>query len=249
MDTNEILKLIENKNYASLTSYVDDVNRRWAEEGSLQSFDTLWNISQAVLETDDRSPEGKKLLLDVVKSALERKAAGEVKTYELLTRQADFLPLLMREDVFSEEPTFREMRCSLLASFMAKINEIRNSDYVPAPVYSSIPPIIIEGLTPDDIPMGGTMDPTTIKNPELRKKYEERIQENQRNIDANQENLVANSLYSRYEPELKDFFASLYLNDPENVTELKHCLQDGKFPEEFTEDVLERIEEGQGASP
>jgi hypothetical protein len=132
---------------------------------------------------------------------------------------------------------------------MAKINNIRDPDFVPVQVYSSIPPIIMEGLKPGDIPMGGTMDPTTIKNPELRKKYEERIQENQRNIETNQEKLVANSLYSRYEPELKEFFASLYLNDRENVAELKHCLQDGKFSDEFTEDVLERIKEGQPANP
>jgi hypothetical protein len=249
MDTNEILKLIENKNYASLTSYVDDLFRRWGEGESLQSFDALWNISQAVLESDDRSPEGKRLLLDVVKSALERKATGEVKNYELLTRQADFLPLLLRQDVFSEEPTFREMRCSLLTSFMAKINEIRDSGYVPAQVFSSVPPIIMEGVKPGDIPMGGTMNPTTIKNPELRKKYEERIQENQRNIDANQEVLVANSLYDRYEPDLKDFFASLYLGDPENVSELRECLHHGKFSEEFTDDVLERIKEGHVANP
>lgn len=180
---------------------------------------------------------------------MEKDAAGEVKKYELFTRQAEFLPLLMREDVFKDEPTFRELRCSLLASFMAKINEIHNSDYVQVPVYSSIPPIIMEGLKPGDIPIGGTMDPTTIKNPELRKMYEERIQENQRNIDADQEKLVADGLYSRYEPELKDFFANLYLNAPDDVAGLKHCLHSGKFSEEFTEDVLERIKEGQPANP
>ena len=255
MDTTEILKLIENKNYASLTSYMDDLDRRWAEEGSLQSFDALWNISQAVLEGDELSsegklsPEGKKLLLDVVKRALERSAAGKVKKYELLTRQAEFLSLLMTEDVFSDEPTFRELRCSLIASFMAKINEIRDPDFVPVPVYTTLPPIIVDGIGPGDIPFGGTNDPTTIKNPELRKKYEEAIQENQRNMDANEENLVANSLYSRYEPELKDFFANLYLNAPDDVAGLKHCLHDGKFSEDFTEDVLERIKEGQPANP
>ncbi len=252
-DTNPITKskiteLVKAKNYESLTRCLDDLDRRWAEEGSLQSFDTLWNISQAVLETDDRSPEGKKLLLDVHKRALEKDAAGEVKKYELFTRQAEFLPLLMREDIFRDEPNFRKLRCAILASFMAKINDIRDPHYVPVKAYTTVPPIIVEGTKPGDIPIGGTMDPKTIKNPELRKKYEKRIRENQQNIDTNQEKLVSNSLYSRYEPDLKDCFASLYRSDPKNVSELKGFLHDGKFSKEFTEEVLKRIKERQSAN-
>ena len=243
-----ITKLIEDKNYDSLNRYLDHIDRRWAKEGSLQCFDTLWTISQAILETDDLSPEGKKFLLDVLKRALEKDAAGEVKNYELLTRQAEFLPSLMRKDVFRDEPTFRKLRCSILASFMAKINAVRDPNFVPVKTYTKVPPIIVEGLKPGDIPIGGTTDPKTIKNPELRKKYEKRIQENQKNIDINQEKLASNSLYSRYEPEMKDFFASSYRNDPKNVTELKHCLHDGKFSKEFTEDVLKRIKEKQRAN-
>jgi hypothetical protein len=231
----KITTLIEDKNYDSLTGYLDDLDRR--------RLDTLWNISQALLETDDLSPEGKKFLLDVLKRALDTDAAGEVKNYELWTRQAEFLPVLMREDVFRDEPTLRELRCSILASFMAKINDIRDPDYVPVKAYTTVPPIIVEGTKPGDIPIGGTMDPKTIKNPELRKKYEKRIEENQRNIDANQEKFVSNRLYSRYEPEMRDFFASLYLNDPKDVTELKGFLLDGKFSKEFTEDVLARIKD------
>lgn len=229
----KITKLVEDKNYDSLNRYLDDIDRRW--------LDTLWTISQALLETDDLSPEGKTFLLDVLKRALEKETTGKIKKYELLTRQAEFLPSLMRKDVFRDESTFRKLRCSILASYMAKINGIRDPDYVPVKVYTTVPPIIVEGLKPGDIPIGGTMDPKTIKNPELRKKYEKRIQENQKNIDANQEKLVSNGIYSRYEPEMRDFFASLYLNDPKNVTELKGFLHDGKFSKEFTEDVLARI--------
>ena len=244
----KITELVKAKNYDSLTKDLDDLDRRWAKEGSLQSFDTLWSISQALLETDDLPPKGKKLLLDVHKRALERSAAGEVKKYELWTRQAEFLPLLMTNDVFKDEPTFRKLRCSILASFMAKINEVRDPDFVPVKAYTTVPPIIVEGTKPGDIPIGGTMDPKTIKDLELRKKYEKRIRENQQNIDTNQVKLVSNSLYSRYEPEMKDFFVSLYRKDPKNVTELKDCLHDGKFSKKFTEDVLTKVKEKQRAN-
>ncbi|MDC0936831.1 hypothetical protein OAS39_11135 [Pirellulales bacterium] len=238
-----IATLAKKKDYKQLTKVLDDLDCRWKREASLQYFDAVWAINQAVLETEGLSRVGKQVVLDVLKRAMEKGASGEVKNYQLFIRQADFLPSLMREDVFGNEPAYRASRWSILASFMARINDVRDPDYVPATVYTKVPPIIVEGAKPGDIPLGGTMDPATIKDPEIRRKYEERIRENQKNLETNQEKSVANQIYARYETEIKRFLARLALDDPQEIADLEVVLRKGKFSKEFRADVLKRVKE------
>ncbi|MDC0936830.1 hypothetical protein OAS39_11130 [Pirellulales bacterium] len=241
MDTNQIEEWVENQDYGSLAALLDDVDRRWSEEGDLTYFDDLSRVLEALENREDLPPEGQKIILSVVKRAFEKDVAGGVKKYELLIRQADFLPMLMRDDLFGDGATLRALRCSLAAKFMAKINDVRDPDYEPVEVLTTVPMPYVEDAKPGDFPLGGTMNPEDIKNPEMKKMLEKSIRQNQENLEANQVVSESNQLYARFEPELAEFFASQYRDDPENVAELQTVLQKGKFSEEFADDVLQKV--------
>lgn len=220
---------------------LDDAEQRWASKPGPGYFESILAIANELLRSGSMSDADQDKILSLLRSSLSKEARRGIERYSLVAGQAKLVPLLLDDSNFQLNARVSSIRCSIAAEFFSRVNSMRDPDYEPQPQMMTIPPIIKPGLRPGDVPVGAGMNPDSIKDLDLRRQYEEQIEENRRKSELNTERVVANQIYDRFESDVAGFFQRRYVffaDDQGGRDQVRQCIESAGFSEEFLANVI-----------
>jgi len=236
VDVGRIRTLAQSSDYKRLVELVDVMGADWIDHPDTGYLDFLLNLNKEVAAYGAPSEERNNFILSVAENALEKEPPNGIKKSALLRKQAYFLFLVMKESVFVETPNLREKRCQIVVTFLARINDTRDPNYVHELI--SKPIFIFNGLPAGEIPVGSHVRPEMIKNEELRADYEKRIREYEEEVEQNQMILRSNMVYRLLHRDVKKFFTHVFKDEPDGIDLIRQWMELGKFSASDIEEVI-----------